>query len=97
MIIKTIRWQEFHDNGQLWIDGEIALIKDDFKFLFDYRIGFENYEEQPIAIIGVWTKYFDNGQIAWQIDFGDGMYDSKQSRKKFPSFRKDGTPIIEYY
>lgn len=85
-IIKTEKWKEFHDNGQLWIDGEIALIKDEYKHLFDYRTGFKNYEGQPVVRIGVWSKYFDNGQIAWQLDFADGMYDSKIPRKKFPSY-----------
>lgn len=93
-IIKTEKWKEFHDNGQLWIDGEIALIKDEYKHLFDYRTGFKNYEGQPVVRIGVWSKYFDNGQIAWQCDFTDGMYDSKVQRKKFPSYRKDGTVIV---
>lgn len=93
-ILETQKWQEFHENGQIWIDGEVALIKDEFKDLYDYRTGFPQYEGDPVVRIGIWTKYFDNGQIAWQLDFGDGMYDSKTPRTKFNTqYRKDGTPI----
>ena len=34
-VIRTEKWQEFHKNGQLWIDGEIALIKEQYKGLYD--------------------------------------------------------------
>ena len=93
-VIRTEKWQEFHANGQLWIDGEIAVIKDEFKHLYDCRYENKDYPAQPIVRIGVWTKYFDNGQLAWQLDFGDGMYDSKVKRQSFPAYRKDGTAVV---
>ena len=107
-VIRTEKWQEFHKNGQLWIDGEIALIKEQYKGLYDCRDGwYDNRgcddlrdgkylipKGQPVVRIGIWTKYFDNGQIAWQLDFGDGMYDSKIKRQSFPTYRKDGTAVV---
>jgi hypothetical protein len=88
--VETHKWQEFHENGKLWIDGEIAVVSEMSKHLYDYRTGFKGYEGKFVCRIGVWTKYFDNGQIAWQLDYGDGTHDYK-STKSFPSFRKDGT------
>jgi antitoxin component YwqK of YwqJK toxin-antitoxin module len=98
-IIKTEKWQEFYENGKLWIDGEIAIINPEFKDLYDYRTGFKKYEGQPVARIGIWTKYFDNGQLAWQLNYGDGTYEGRKNKhaEKFTSFRKDGTPIISYW
>lgn len=93
-VVKTVKWQEFHENGQLWIDGEIAIIKEEFKHLYDCRYEYKDYTGQPVVRIGIWTKYFDNGQIAWKLDFADGMYDSKIKRQNFPSYRKDGTGIV---
>jgi len=107
-VIETIKWQEFHKNGQLWIDGTIALIKEQYKGLYDCRDGWYDsrgcddlrngkyliQKGQPVVRIGVWTKYFDNGQLAWQLDFGDGMYDSKVKRQSFPAYRKDGTGVV---
>ena len=107
-VIRTEKWQEFHKNGQLWIDGEIALIKEQYKGLYDCRDGWYDHrgcddprngkylisKGQPVVRIGIWTKYFDNGQIAWQLDFGDGMYDSKIKRQSFPAYRKDGTAVV---
>lgn len=92
MIIEKIKWQEFHGNGSIWIDGEIALVSGLCKHLFDIRDGFKGYEGKPICRIGEWKRYFDNGQLAWTLDFGDGTYDYK-STKKYPSYRKDGTFI----
>lgn len=96
MIIERRKWQEFHQNGQLWIDGEIVIVAELWKHLYDFRTGFKGYENQPVVRLGIWTKYFDNGQIAWQLDFGNGTHENKDIslRKTFPSFHKDGTPVI---
>ena len=93
--VETHKWQEFHENGQLWIDGEIAVIPEMSTHLYDYRTGFKGYEGKPVCRIGVWTKYFNNGQLAWQLDHGDGSHDYK-STKKFVSYREDGTPIVRF-
>ena len=79
--------------GKLWIDGEIAVVPELSKGIYDYRTGFKGYEGMAVCRIGVWTKYFDNGQLAWQLDYGDGTHGYK-SDKSFPSYRKDGTLIV---
>ena len=91
--LEPIKWQEFHKNGQLWIDGQITVVPDELKHMYDYRTEVEGYEGLAVCRIGVLTKYFDNGQLAWQLDYGDGTYDYK-GKEKFHSFRKDGTLIL---
>ena len=108
--VETHKWQEFHKNGKLWIDGEIAVIPEMAKGLYDCRDGWYDHrgcddlrngkylipKGTPVCRIGIWTKYFDNGQLAWQLNYGDGTYEGRKNKpsEKFPSFRKDGTPII---
>jgi antitoxin component YwqK of YwqJK toxin-antitoxin module len=97
--VKVHKWQEFHENGQLWIDGEIAIVPETLKHLHDYRDGWYDNgkyfipKDIPVCRIGVWTKFFDNGQIACKIDYADGMRDGKIKRQTFVSYRKDGTVI----
>lgn len=93
MLLDRKEWKEYHPNGQLWIVGEIGVVGELWKHLYDYRTGFKGYEGLPVVRLGVWTKYFDNGQVAWSLDFGDGKHGYK-SDKTFPSFRKDGTAVI---
>lgn len=97
MIIEKTKYQTFHDNGQLWIDGEIGLVADAWIDIYNYRTGFPGYEGKPVARLGIWTKYYDNGQLAWQFDYGDGTYNNQKNSKNnnLPSFQKDGTPIID--
>jgi antitoxin component YwqK of YwqJK toxin-antitoxin module len=94
--LQTHKWQEFHENGKLWIDGEIAVISEKYKDLYDFRTEVKGFEGKPVVRIGIWSKYFDNGQIEWKNDRGDGSYKTLFSDKrignKFPSFQKDGTP-----
>lgn len=97
MITNRIKWQEFHRNGQLWIDGEIGIVSNNCKHLYDYLLGFKGYEGIPVVRLGIWTKYYDNGQVAWKLDYQEGLIDNKDKRKpqEFHSYRKDGT-IITY-
>ena len=92
-IIRVEEWKEFHINGELWINGQIAILKPEFKHLYNYLTGFKGFENIPVVRIGIWTKHFDNGQEAWKLDYGDGLINSDIPRKKFPSFRKDGRVI----
>ena len=93
MITKVEKWQEFHSNGELWIDGEIGIISDETKHLYKYLSFVSNYVGQAVCRLGKWTKYFDNGQIAWTIDYGDGTL-KYESNEKFPSYRRDGQTIV---
>ena len=95
MILEETTWNEFHPNGQLWITGRIGIVSELWKDAYDYRDEFKGYEGKPVVRLGVWTKYYDNGQIAWQLDYGDGTHDylKKSDRKKHPSYRRDRTLI----
>lgn len=88
MILEEIDWIEYHPNGNVWITGKIGVVAEMWKHLYDYRLGFKGYENVPICRLGEWTKHFDNGQLAWTLDFGDGTHGCKKN--KFPQYRKTG-------
>lgn len=90
MILERKEWKEYHPNGNFWITGEIGIIADMWRHLYNYRTGFTGYENIPVCRIGKWTKYFDNGQLAWTIEYDD--YGNEKGNK-YPSFRKDGSLI----
>jgi hypothetical protein len=69
MILERKEWKEYHPNGQVWITGEIGIIADMWKHLYDYRTGFKGYEGKPVCRLGKWTKYLVNGQLAWIIEY----------------------------
>lgn len=89
MIVEIAEHIEYHPNGQVWITGQIGIIAPLFKDSYDYR-----GEAQPWCRLGIWTKHYDNGQLAWTIDYGDGTWPPKPNQTgSFPQFRKDGTGI----
>lgn len=92
MILRTIEHKEFHPNGQVWITGQIGIVASMWKHLYDYRT--VNVEGKPVGTwcrLGKWTKQFDNGQLAWSIQYDEY---GRTTNDKFPQFRKDGTPIV---
>lgn len=91
--MNPIKYQEFHANGQLWIDGQIIVVTGLFQYLYDYRTNFKGYEGEAVARVGIWTKYHNNGQIAWQQDYGDGKLKSDYIKKDLPQYRRDGIMI----
>lgn len=93
MILEESEWKEYHPNGQLWISGRIGVVAEMWKHLYDYRTGFKGYEGKPVCRLGIWTKYFDNGRLAWQLDYGDGTYDCKKTQFN-AQYRRDGTEIL---
>ncbi|HEY9363482.1 MAG TPA: hypothetical protein VIQ00_09490 [Chitinophagaceae bacterium] len=91
MILERVQWKEYHPNGQVWITGEIGVIAPMWRHLYNFRTGFKGYEGKPVCRLGKWTKHFDNGQLAWTIQYDEYGFATKD---KFPSFRKDGAGII---
>ena len=89
MILERKVWKEYHPNGQVWITGEIGIVADSWKHLYN-TLGFAGYEGTSTCRLGKWTKQFDNGQLAWTIEYNDYGY---STGKEFPQWRKDGTPI----
>lgn len=86
MILETLDWKEYHPNGELWIVGQIGIVADMWKHLYDVRLGFKGFEGKPVCRLGVWEKHYDNGQLAWSLDYGDGTLDCK--KQTFPSYTK---------
>ena len=81
-VLERRKWQEFHANGQLWIDGEIIIVKDKCRFDYKFLNKFEGYEGKNVVRVGVWTKYSYNGQLAWKLDYGDGLQKSTKQKQK---------------
>lgn len=90
MILEEIEYREYHPNGQLCISGKIGIVADMWKHLYDYRTGFKDHHGTPVCRLGKWTCQFDNGQLAWTIQYDDYGFSTND---KFPHFRKDGTQI----
>ena len=59
--------------------------------MYEVRTGFEGYERRSMVRVGVWKKYYDNGQLAWQIDYGIGLLRTEKAIG--PQYRRDGSII----
>lgn len=80
MILERREWREYYPDGSPWITGQIGIVSELGKHLYDYRTGFQNLKGVPVCRLGVWTKFTPNGQIAWALDYGDGLLDKKFKR-----------------
>ena len=85
-----IPWKEYHTNGQLWIDGQIKEVTKNPE-LYEVRTGFKGYEGRNMVRVGVWKKYYDNGQMAWQVDYGNGLVG--EAKAIGHQYRPDGSII----
>lgn len=92
MLIERKEWKEFHPNGQIWIDGEIGIIEPSTQHQYDCRTGFPGYEGEAVCRLGKWTKHYDNGQLAWTLEYDDFGFSKKIN---YPRYRKDGTIITD--
>ena len=89
-ILETKLNEEFHPNGQLAYTENVAtLVKGTEGFHPNSRI-----REDGVQWIrtGRHAKYFDNGQLAWELNYDENGNQLKD--KPFKSYRKDGTLII---
>ena len=91
MVLEKREYKSLHQNGEAWISGEIGVIAPESKELYDYLTMFEGHEGKPVCRLGKWTKHFNNGQLAWTIEYNEYGF---PAGNKFPSYRKDGTIII---
>ena len=67
---------------------------ENIKHLYNYLTKFKGFEGKPVCKIGIWSKYYDNGQLHWQLDYGDGKHDSNVPKKQFKThYLEDGTPF----
>jgi hypothetical protein len=88
MILETKVNNEFHSNGQLAYTETIAILAPETSNLYpNRRIHPSGYEW---IRIGEHKKYFDNGQLAWQLNYGEKGNVLKDDCR---NYRKDGTVI----
>lgn len=92
MLIERKEWKEFHSNGQPWITGEIGIIDPSTEHQYDCRTGFPGHEGEPVCRLGKWTKHYDNGQLAWTIEYDDFGF---LKTTHYTHYRKDGSIITE--
>lgn len=89
MIVETKTNKEYHSNGKIAYIENIAILSPISSHLYENRRlhpdGFEWIRT------GTQAKYFDNGQIAWELKYDDM---GKLIKNNSETFRKDGTTII---
>jgi len=89
MDLITTTNKEFHENGKLAYIETIAIIPPLFKSLYQNQ----RITKEGIIFIRIaqQAKYFNNGQLAWIMNYDDkGNY----IKDNISSYRKDGTLII---
>lgn len=83
-------FKELHKNGKIWIEGTIKLLSEDEKKAYNYRQHPDWFDGQPWCRIGMWRKYYANGQLHWEMEYD---LNGKYIPCKRPSYRKDGSVI----
>ena len=96
MILETREVKEYHKNGQLMYETTFGVVSPSFvnaykNFYFAYKNMIVNDKGETLIRIGFTKRYWDNGQLNWRIKYND---DGSISKEKFPSYRKDGSFII---
>lgn len=89
MVIETKLIEEFHPNGQLAYTQTIGILSAETAHLHDNR---RNHPEGYSWVrIGRQAKYFDNGQLAWELNYNERGDILKRDK---PTYRKDGTIVL---
>ena len=87
--MKTKINKEFHKNGKLAYIETIQILSKEEEHLFNnatrHPDGFEWIR------IGKQAKYYDNGQLAWILNYDNNGVVIKEKNR---SYRKDGTIIV---
>lgn len=89
--VQVFEHNEYHGNGTLAYTEKRAYLKDIAFHKYEARIVEDKTEGFEFIRIGRCAKYFDNGQLAWELNY-DNMGNVVKGNK--PNYRKDGTPII---
>ena len=97
MILDKFIYKEYHQNGELWITGEIIIVSNSSKHLYNYLTNFPGAEGKNAVRVGIWRKYYDNGQLAYTLNYGDGTISAacESLKERYPQYRRDGS-IITY-
>jgi len=90
-ILETKVLNTFHENGQLAYTETIAVLNPEFAHKFPNRR--ELTKDHIWIRTGRCAKYYDNGQLHWELNYDELGNVIKQA--KSVRYRKDGT-IIQY-
>lgn len=85
----TTQITEYHSNGQLFFTETRCLTPPLFDHQYDCRIAPDG---TPWHRVGLMQKWYDNGQLAWTLEFDEF---GRETGKNWPQFRKDGA-VIQY-
>lgn len=88
MFIRTELQQEFHKNGTLAFEQTIAILEPLFATTYEKRL--TSPKGYDFIRIGKQSKYFDNGQLAWVLNYNEK---GEVIKENTPQWRKDGTGI----
>ncbi len=89
-ILEKQTIQGFHENGQLAYTATIARLDESHsKLLYSNRLFSDDHKEW--IRVGKQAKYYDNGQLAWELNYDDKGNVIKDDER---SYRKDGSVII---
>jgi len=91
MFKEVVTIKEYHKNGTLFFKEKRAIIEPLFVPVFYNFTNFRALENVCFLILER-EKYYDNGQIAWSLEWNDKGESIKNNKLKY---RKDGT-IIQY-
>jgi len=80
----------YWENGAVWMTEQWCTILDEDLSKYDYRQNSDIVGARAVCRVGLLTKHFDNGQLAWTIEFDEY---GRGTKKKIPQFQKDGTFI----
>lgn len=89
MILETKEVKEFHKNGQLEYLTIYATIAPMWINSYGNIINF--YDGTKRIRQGVTQRFWDNGQLNWQLEYSES---GKLIKDSYRGFRKDGTPIL---
>ena len=89
-LIENREVREYHKNGNLMYETTFGIVPPSFKNLFENTILSPSGE--ILIRIGMTRRFWDNGQLNWQLKYENN---GALSKDRFPSFWKDGS-IIQY-
>lgn len=89
MIIETRVIKEYHKNGQLMYESTLGLVEP--MFAPAYKNMIRNNKGEVLVRIGTTTRFWDNGQVNWKLQYNS---DGSLSSDKPSQFRKDGSLIV---
>ena len=89
MIKSTQTFKEYHYNGQLMYESTFSIIEPVFENAYTNTL--KNKEKETIIRTGITRRFWDNGQLNWELKYNE---DGSLIKEKYTQFRKDGSVIL---